>query len=74
MKMGLCGTLFCIFLVLKLVGTIDWSWWWVTAPLWIVTAVLVLAGFLKAVAEEMEPKDSIGQWQRQMDKWERRGK
>jgi hypothetical protein len=26
--------LFLIFLTLKLVGTIDWSWWWVTAPLW----------------------------------------
>lgn len=27
--------LFLIFLVLKLTGYIDWSWWWVTAPLWI---------------------------------------
>lgn len=27
--------LFVIFLVLKLVGVIAWSWWWVTAPLWI---------------------------------------
>ena len=23
-----------IFIVLKLTGHIDWSWWWVTAPLW----------------------------------------
>lgn len=23
-----------IFIVLKLVGTIDWSWWWVLAPFW----------------------------------------
>jgi hypothetical protein len=27
--------LFLIFLVLKLTNHIDWSWWWVTAPLWI---------------------------------------
>lgn len=27
------GTFF-IFLTLKLLGKIDWSWWWVTAPLW----------------------------------------
>ena len=27
--------LFLIFLVLKLTNLIDWSWWWVTAPLWI---------------------------------------
>jgi hypothetical protein len=27
--------LFIIFLVLKLTNVIDWSWWWVTSPLWI---------------------------------------
>lgn len=36
--MGLGTILFIIFLVLKLaeIGTVaTWSWWWVTAPLWI---------------------------------------
>lgn len=28
------GLLFITFLVLKLTKVIDWSWWWVTAPLW----------------------------------------
>lgn len=23
-----------VFLILKLTNVIDWSWWWVTAPLW----------------------------------------
>lgn len=23
-----------IFVTLKLLGKIDWSWWWVTAPFW----------------------------------------
>ena len=23
-----------LFIGLKLTGFIDWSWWWVTAPLW----------------------------------------
>lgn len=32
---GICTVLFLIFLVLKLCGAITWSWWWVTAPLWI---------------------------------------
>ena len=32
--MGLCSTVFVVFLILKLVGVINWSWWWVTAPLW----------------------------------------
>ena len=29
-----CTILFFIFLYLKLEKKIDWSWWWVTAPLW----------------------------------------
>ena len=28
------GSLFVTLLVLKLTGVIDWSWWWVSAPLW----------------------------------------
>jgi hypothetical protein len=39
--MGLGTILFLIFLVLKLTNYIDWSWWWVTAPLWI-TAILYI--------------------------------
>ena len=29
------GALAIVFIVLKLVGTITWSWWWVLSPLWI---------------------------------------
>lgn len=29
------GVLFLVFLILKLTKVIAWSWWWVTAPLWI---------------------------------------
>lgn len=31
---GICGLLFVAFVVLKLCHVINWSWWWVTAPLW----------------------------------------
>lgn len=31
---GLIGTVFIVFLILKLTNVIMWSWWWVTAPLW----------------------------------------
>ena len=41
---GYAFPLFLVFLVLKLVGVIGWSWWWVTAPLWGPT-VLVLSIF-----------------------------
>lgn len=30
-----CGLLAIVFIVLKLCSVIDWSWWWVLAPLWI---------------------------------------
>lgn len=41
---GLLWVLFIVFLILKLCKVIDWSWWWVTCPLWISLA-LYLAVF-----------------------------
>jgi hypothetical protein len=38
---SLIGLLFIAFLVLKLTGVIDWSWWWVTSPLWLPVAAVV---------------------------------
>jgi uncharacterized membrane protein YtjA (UPF0391 family) len=40
--MGLASVLFVVFLILKLTGNIDWSWWWVTAPLWGGFALVIL--------------------------------
>lgn len=36
---GLAGVLGVVFIVLKLVGIIDWSWWWVLSPFWIALAI-----------------------------------
>ena len=36
------GALTIVFIVLKLVGVIAWSWWWVLSPLWIPVAVVLL--------------------------------
>lgn len=30
------------FIVMKLTGVIDWSWWWVLAPLWMPLALCVI--------------------------------
>lgn len=38
---GLDVILFVVFLILKLTGHIDWSWWWVTSPLWIPIAIVI---------------------------------
>lgn len=37
---GFCGLLAIVFITLKLIGVITWSWWWVLAPLWIPFAVV----------------------------------
>ena len=46
---GFFGLMFLILMTLKLTNYINWSWWWVTAPLWggfviiiIITAVFVI--------------------------------
>ena len=39
---GLSGAVFIVFLVLKLTEVIDWSWWWVTAPLWLPLAITLV--------------------------------
>lgn len=39
---GFCGLLTIVFIVLKLLNKINWSWIWVLAPLWIEFIVAVL--------------------------------
>lgn len=37
-----CGLLGLLFIGLKLGGVINWSWWWVLAPLWGPFALVLL--------------------------------
>lgn len=46
---GICTLLFTVFLVLKLANIIDWSWWWVTAPLWIPLGFVIIALILLGI-------------------------
>lgn len=39
---GFIGLLTIVFIILKLIGKIDWSWWWVLSPLWITFALCML--------------------------------
>ena len=38
---GFVYLLTIVFIVLKLIGTISWSWWWVLSPLWISVSVAI---------------------------------
>ena len=42
--LGIVSLLTIIFIVLKLLGVIQWSWIWVLSPIWI-SAVIVVAVF-----------------------------
>ena len=52
---SLTMVLFIVFLILKLTNNIDWSWWWVTSPLWIglaiVIAVLLIIGLITVISK-----------------------
>jgi hypothetical protein len=57
---GVMGLLGVAFIVLKLTGVIDWSWWYVTMPLWgglvIVLAVLAVLGIVYLVADYLDKR------------------
>ena len=42
--LGIVSVLTIVFIVLKLLGVIKWSWIWVLSPIWI-SAVIVVAVF-----------------------------
>lgn len=37
---GFGGLLALLFIALKLLDRIDWSWWWVLSPFWLPVAVI----------------------------------
>lgn len=39
---GFSGLLTIAFIVLKLLGVISWSWWWVLSPIWISFAIVIV--------------------------------
>ena len=52
--LGFLSILALIFITLKLMSYITWSWWWVTAPLWgpvtvIAAAAAIMFMFVGAV-------------------------
>ena len=46
--------LLIVFIVLKLVGSIAWSWWWVLSPLWIPAALWLIVIFIGLIMASVE--------------------
>ena len=53
---GFSGLLTIAFVVLKLLGYIDWSWWWVLSPLWIsfiLATLVIIVVIIIAIREDL---------------------
>jgi hypothetical protein len=67
---GFFGLLGIAFIVLKLCNVIDWSWWYVTLPLWGPVALfLVIYAVVLFFMAVMGLLDSIGSRRRNRIRW-----
>lgn len=53
---GFSGLLTIVFIILKLIGKIDWSWWWVLSPLWITFMLCMLIFILMVIVIDIMKK------------------
>jgi hypothetical protein len=63
---GICGVLTIVFIVLKLVGVINWSWLWVLCPLWIDILLTVIVLVIITIIDKMTRKKT---WKSGRIKW-----
>lgn len=53
---SICTVVGIVFVILKLVGVITWSWLWVLCPFWIPIAILILIfifGFIREILDNI---------------------
>lgn len=43
---GFTRLLTIVFIVLKLLNIINWSWWWVLAPLWLPVGIILIIALI----------------------------
>lgn len=48
-----------LFIALKLTHVIDWSWWWITAPFWVIPPMFVFVIFVVAAYEVMKDRKRV---------------
>ena len=58
---GFLGLLAILFITLKLLNVIQWSWLWVLLPIWIgfaiVIAILLVALFIAVIHDTQKPNE-----------------
>ena len=74
-SIGICDLLALLFIALKLMGYIDWSWIWVLSPIWIAVCLYLFCGIAIKLLEKMEDnknKDNPEYWARKAAKLQMR--
>jgi nitrate/nitrite transporter NarK len=73
---GFCGLLTIAFIVLKLCNVINWSWWWVLSPLWLIAFLVILVLAITATVEvnkeEKEEKVYKSKWQERFEEMKKK--
>ena len=54
---GFAGLLTIVFIVLKLMGIINWSWLWVLSPIWIPWALVIVVAVILAIIAAFKQKE-----------------
>jgi hypothetical protein len=70
--LGFFSALTILFIGLKMTGYIEWSWWWVLAPIWMTYALAFVAAVVYVIlkeisdsrAEEKKRKARLAQFQK----------
>ena len=47
---GLPALLVVVFIILRLCNVINWSWWWILAPIWIPVAIFIICIIVMIIA------------------------
>ena len=54
MEIGFLGLLQIVFIVLKVLNKISWSWWMVFIPLWIEISIILIVLIIHAIINKSE--------------------
>lgn len=54
--MGVCEVCLIVFIILKCIGVIDWSWWLVLLPLWIDLGLYTILMIIKIIIRENDKR------------------
>ena len=47
--MGILDVVAIIFIILKILGLIQWSWLWVLSPIWIIGILAIISSIFKNI-------------------------